>query len=783
MANLKIALTADTSGAVRNLDRVRTSLRDVTKETATTDAAFDRLRNTLAGIATGAFAASSFQMAQGLNDISKATGIALQNVVGFSQAIQANGGTIDRARDGLSDFTKNISEAARGQKELQDALAASGVSLRDLATLSEQDLLAKTIQGLSRIPDAATRSATAMKLFGESMKGVDLQSVAAGLAQFTANAGPSASAIRAAGEASANFQRVITDLQVQLLSALKPISDLAVQLLDARDSIRAFVDVAIEIAKVLGIFFVVTKVIQGVVAAVAILARAPALIAAGWSTITKTFEIFVWQLGKIRSAGAVTQATIDALGKRFTFLRQGIDMLSKGFGVLAVAIYGAYQAIKRFFGSTDTKGIKDAEAAIAAETEALKEGTHWTQKAREERERAAEALRQVTAATLAEEQAKAKALRDTVRGYQESAEAQLNNLRIANQLIGASEEQRNLTQALQEAEQNYYNTVKNLNEQLAKAKLDAAGKESEAVNKIIAELERLDKVYLANGQVIRDLIVEQENLTRARQQELFVISQQQQAEDALQKIQREIADVTLTDIEKKYQDIRRAADDSAKAAIRAEEARRGAPLSTAEVDEYYRVARSGVDQLIAKQRELNEVNRSWNTGWKNAINEYVEDATNGARAAENIFKKTTQGMEDAIMEFAKTGKFEFKSFINSIIQEMLRSQVRQLIARTFGAFGGGGGGRSFLGSLLGFADGGIIPTNRPVLVGEAGPEILTGAGGRTVIPNNQIGGGSTSVVYNINAVDAQSFKQMVARDPAFLYAVTEQGRRTLPGAA
>ena len=776
MANLKIALTADTSGAVRNLDRVRTSLRDVTKQTDTTDAAFDRLRNTLAGIATGVFAASSFQMAQGLNDISKATGIALQNVVGFSQAIQANGGTIDRARDGLSDFTKNIAEAAKGQKELQDALAASCVSLRDLATLSEQDLLAKTIQGLGRIPDAATRSATAMKLFGESMKGVDLQGVAAGLGAFTAAAGPNAEAIRAAGEASANFQKTMTDVQTQLLVVLKPLSEMVVSLTSNAEAIRSFVSAALQIGGLILSFTVLGKAAKLVRDVFVGLRGGFAATAAAAAGIQKTVGSFQTQLRAVVREGKITIETITGLGKRFAYLVRDVPILGKAFAYLAGVIAAAAIAIKEFFNYKHNTSDAVKEAADAAKKLAEQQAEAAKQQAAAAA--AAQQLRKVTDAAAAAEQAKAKALRDTVRGYQESAEAQLNNLRIANQSINASEEQRNLTQALQEAEQNYYNTVKNLNEQLAKAKLDAAGKESESVNKIIAELERLDKVYLANGQVIRDLIVEQENLTRARQQELFVIGQLQQAEDALQKIQREIDDATLTDIEKKYEDIKRAADDSAKAAIRAEEARRGAPLSTAEVNEYYRVARSGVDQLIAKQRELNEVNRSWNTGWKNAVNEYVEDATNGARAAENIFKKTTQGMEDAIMDFAKTGKFEFKSFINSIIQEMLRSQVQQLIAKTFGSFGGGSS--SSIGRLLGFADGGLIPTNRPVLVGEAGPEIITGAGGRTVIPNNQLGGGSTAITYNISAVDAVSFQQLVARDPQFMYAVTEQGRRSMP---
>ena len=94
-----------------------------------------------------------------------------------------------------------------------------------------------------------------------------------------------------------------------------------------------------------------------------------------------------------------------------------------------------------------------------------------------------------------------------------------------------------------------------------------------------------------------------------------------------------------------------------------------------------------------------------------------------------------------------------------------------------GAIGGRGGARgsgSFLGSLLGFANGGIIPTNGPVIVGERGPELLVGASGNRVIPNGQFGGGG-AVTYNINAVDAASFKALVARDPGFIHAVAMQG--------
>jgi hypothetical protein len=38
-----------------------------------------------------------------------------------------------------------------------------------------------------------------------------------------------------------------------------------------------------------------------------------------------------------------------------------------------------------------------------------------------------------------------------------------------------------------------------------------------------------------------------------------------------------------------------------------------------------------------------------------------------------------------------------------------------------------------------------------------------------------MGGGGGYVTYNINAVDAASFKAMIARDPGFIHAVAMQG--------
>ena len=179
-------------------------------------------------------------------------------------------------------------------------------------------------------------------------------------------------------------------------------------------------------------------------------------------------------------------------------------------------------------------------------------------------------------------------------------------------------------------------------------------------------------------------------------------------------------------------------------------------------------------------RAQEESQRSFSTGFSNAMENYISDATNAARIARDVFSTATKGMEDSITKFVKTGKLSFKSLIADMLETILRSQIQAIVAQIF-SIGGkvGGGVLGNIGNVLGFANGGMIPNNGPMLVGERGPEIISGAAGRIVTPNNQLGG--STVTYNINAVDAMSFKQMIAQDPQFIYALTEQGRRSVPG--
>lgn len=78
----------------------------------------------------------------------------------------------------------------------------------------------------------------------------------------------------------------------------------------------------------------------------------------------------------------------------------------------------------------------------------------------------------------------------------------------------------------------------------------------------------------------------------------------------------------------------------------------------------------------------------------------------------------------------------------------------------FGGGGGGGGLFSGLGSLFGgfFADGGYLSSGKVGIVGESGPELISGPA--NVTPMDEAGGG-TQVVFNINSIDTQTGTQFL----------------------
>jgi lambda family phage tail tape measure protein len=185
---------------------------------------------------------------------------------------------------------------------------------------------------------------------------------------------------------------------------------------------------------------------------------------------------------------------------------------------------------------------------------------------------------------------------------------------------------------------------------------------------------------------------------------------------------------------------------------------------------------TAIEEQTRLAKANDEAQKTFIFGWEDAFRTYVDEATNAANKARRIFEITTRGMEDAIVNFAKTGKFSFRDFINTVMEELLRSNIRELIAVVFGGKKSSGSIFSKIGNIFGgmFANGGFLPAGKIGIAGEAGPELINGPA--NITPMGAMG----NITYNINAVDAFSFRQLLATEPEFLFAITEQGRRSLP---
>jgi lambda family phage tail tape measure protein len=191
---------------------------------------------------------------------------------------------------------------------------------------------------------------------------------------------------------------------------------------------------------------------------------------------------------------------------------------------------------------------------------------------------------------------------------------------------------------------------------------------------------------------------------------------------------------------------------------------------------------AALGEVTEAERKKNDTLLSFSEGLAEAQRQAQKDVLDEAKYAQELFNTAMNGFTDAILNFTKTGKLSFKDLFASLMQEIIKIQAKRLFLQLFG-----GGG--VFGNLLGKsapvpgakAVGGPVMAGQPYIVGERGPELFVPSGPGTVQANGRFGGGGiTQVTYNINAVDALSFKQLVARDPEFIYSVSQAGARRLP---
>lgn len=125
-----------------------------------------------------------------------------------------------------------------------------------------------------------------------------------------------------------------------------------------------------------------------------------------------------------------------------------------------------------------------------------------------------------------------------------------------------------------------------------------------------------------------------------------------------------------------------------------------------------------LDQRLAMQetyyQDVDAQQADWSLGARSAFSSYLEQARDTAGQTRTLFSNAFMSMEDAIVNFAITGKGTFADFTKSILADMARIATQKAIAGIAGSILGSAFGAYFTPggqtvSTSGFSEGGFVP--------------------------------------------------------------------------
>jgi lambda family phage tail tape measure protein len=837
MADLSYTVAIEATGA-------QATLAKLNKQVDGVSAAFGSLKTALAGIAFGAMIANANRFADSISDLSDATEISIQNILGFTAAVAANGGTVEGAQKGLAKLVAEIDDAANVAGAGREAFKDVGVSLDDLRTKTSSQIFDQAIKGLAGISDVATRARLATQLLGKEAKMINFKSVSDDFNAASASSAKYASAIKSGADAQQSMETNMKNMSVALLQVVEPLNKLIAGL---NVSVDTFASVFKVIGYAAGAFLIFGKGLGVVKGTLDVLL--PALRGVGgvfaWfgaqimlmvGNFGQIFTNLAKMVGALFGAGTASVSLAAALGAalrvglRFLGLVgvvmavvEAVNFLIKavtGFDVLDAAItkFGElYDAAKKYLGLGQAEGPK---------------GRSYSQ---EDAKRMQEDFDARTAAIKRGQEAMDKFKGEVAKANLESKQSlQIENaslvsvgfrLALERSLVGASEDQKEMQTKLAELEmaridkQNEYaRLVKKLQQEQSTTKDEEQNKLLGARIAIIQEeakqssaMYTQQNAYIAtqlqllqNAKMIEDArLQDQQNMVKAIEDQ---ISRQQQLGDLMQSANDKLVDVKFagaqagkSPLQQQFDQIQ---EDARKAALEAGRAFsagfEGMDLTTAQSKELA----DGLEQIAQKYKAIAteqtgqlEASRSFEAGWKKAFNSYADDATNAAKRAGDLFNAVTSSMNSAIDNFVDNGKFSFSDFASSLIKDMLKIELKasamNLMKMMGGAGGGGGGGGilSGIAGLLGFADGGDPPVGKASIVGEKGPELFVPKKAGTIIPNGAAvagagGGGqqisNTYITNNISAIDSKSVAQLFTENRRLLLGSVKAAEKELP---
>jgi len=167
-----------------------------------------------------ALIAKTVAYADKVTDLAEANDMSISSVMALGSALSVSGGRADNAGKLLAGLTKKIDDVTQGVESAQEPFERLGITLKEIASSSNEELLKRVVGALAKIEDPVKRNAIAMDLFSKAGKNISWASFSAELETATTRFKDSEAGIKAMAETADMLNIIWTTLMANIAKSV-----------------------------------------------------------------------------------------------------------------------------------------------------------------------------------------------------------------------------------------------------------------------------------------------------------------------------------------------------------------------------------------------------------------------------------------------------------------------------------------------------------------------------------------------------------------------------------